>query len=321
MKGWPVSTTHSIVGAIVGFAAVGISVEAIHWDKVGNIVASWVVSPLIAGTISYWLFISVKYLILDTADPFHRAKRIIPIYMWMVGFMISMVTLLKGLKHVGVKLDMGMGDSFSNAALLSALIGLAVAGLGSLLMSRVQEVPNEKNRFHSVERVFAILMVFTACSMAFAHGSNDVANAVGPLAAVASTVQSGGVIASKSAMPWWILMVGATGIVVGLATYGWRVIATVGRKITELTPSRGFAAELGAAGTVVIASGTGLPISTTHTLVGAVLGVGFARGIGALNTRIIGSIFMSWLITLPAGAGLAVVFFYIFKAVFGFESA
>ena len=141
------------------------------------------------------------------------------------------------------------------------------------------------NRFGSVERVFAVLMVFTACSMAFAHGSNDVANAVGPLAAIAGTVQSGGEIAAKSAMPWWILLVGAMGIVVGLATYGWRVITTVGRKITELTPSRGFAAELGAAGTVVIASATGLPISTTHTLVGAVLGVGFARGIGALNLR------------------------------------
>ena len=318
IKGWPVSTTHSIVGAIVGFAAVGISVDAIHWGKVGNIMASWVVSPLIAGTLSYGLFMSVKYLILDTEDPFHRAKRIIPIYMWLVGFMIAMVTLVKGLKHVGIKLDMGLGDDFTNAALASALVGLLVAALGALLLRRIEEVPNEEKRFQSVERVFAVLMVFTACSMAFAHGSNDVANAVGPLAAVVGTVQSGGVIAAKSAMPWWILMVGAAGIVVGLATYGWRVILTVGRKITELTPSRGFAAELGAAGTVVIASATGLPISTTHTLVGAVLGVGFARGIGALNTRIIGSIFMSWLITLPAGAGLAILFFFTFKAIFSF---
>lgn len=318
MQGWPVSTTHSIVGAIVGFAAVGISVDAIHWGKVGSIVASWVVSPLIAGTISYWLFMSVKFLILDTDDPFHRAKRIIPVYMWLVGFMIAMVTLLKGLTHVGVKLDMGLGNDFSNAALASSLIGLAVAIFGSLLLRRIQEVHYEHNRFYSVERVFAVLMVFTACSMAFAHGSNDVANAVGPLAAIVSTVQSGGVISATASMPWWILMVGALGIVTGLATYGWRVIATVGRKITELTPSRGFAAELGAAGTVVIASATGLPISTTHTLVGAVLGVGFARGIGALNTRVIGSIFLSWLITLPAGAGLAIIFFFIFKAVFEF---
>jgi PiT family inorganic phosphate transporter len=316
INGWPVSTTHSIVGAIVGFAAVGISVDAIHWSKVGSIAASWVVSPVIAGTISYGLFMSVKYFILDTANPFDRAKKIIPVYMWLVGFMISMVTLLKGLKHVGIKLDMGLESAFANAAAASALIGLLVAALGARLLQHVQYVPNEQNRFESVERVFAILMVFTACAMAFAHGSNDVANAVGPLAAVASTVQSGGMIAAKSAMPWWILIVGAMGIVIGLATYGWRVIATVGRKITELTPSRGFAAELGAAGTVVIASATGLPISTTHTLVGAVLGVGFARGIGALNTRIVGSILLSWLITLPAGAGLAIIFFFIFKAIF-----
>ena len=159
-------------------------------------------------------------------------------------------------------------------------------------------------------------MIFTACAMAFAHGSNDVANAVGPLAAVASTIASGGDISAKSAMPWWILLLGGGGIVAGLATYGFKVIATVGRKITELTPSRGFAAELGAASTVVFASASGLPISTTHTLVGAVLGVGLARGIAALNLRVIATIFVSWLITLPAGAGLAIVFFFIFKATF-----
>ena len=316
IKGWPVSTTHSIVGAIVGFAAVGISMDAIYWGKVGGIVASWVVSPVLAGSISFALFMSVKALILDTADPFHRAKKFIPIYMWMVGFMISMVTLLKGLKHVGLDFDLGLGSKFANAVPISFLVGLVVAGFGALLLRRVKDIPDEMNRFHSVEQVFAILMVFTACSMAFAHGSNDVANAVGPLAAIASTVQSGGEIAAKSVMPWWILLVGALGIVVGLATYGWRVITTVGRKITELTPSRGFAAELGAAATVVIASATGLPISTTHTLVGAVLGVGFARGIAALNLRVIGNIFMSWIITLPAGAGLAIVFFFLFKGIF-----
>ena len=160
-------------------------------------------------------------------------------------------------------------------------------------------------------------MVFTACAMAFAHGSNDVANAVGPLAAVASTVQSGGEILAKSALPWWILMLGGAGIVAGLATYGFKVIGTVGKKITELTPSRGFAAELAAATTVVIASATGLPISTTHTLVGAILGVGLARGIGALNLGVIGQIFMSWIITLPAGAILAIIFFKIFELTFG----
>jgi PiT family inorganic phosphate transporter len=315
-KGWPVSTTHTIVGAIVGFASVGISVDAVHWDKVGTIVMSWVVSPVMAGTLSFSLFMSVKILILDTDDPFARAKKYIPIYMWMVGFMIAMVTLLKGLKHVGLDFDAGLGSDFANAMPIATVIGLAVAGVGMMFLSRIKDKPNANDRFDSVEQVFAILMVFTACAMAFAHGSNDVANAVGPLAAIASTVQSGGVIAAKSAMPWWILLVGGLGIVIGLATYGWKVIATVGRKITELTPSRGFAAELGAASTVVIASSTGLPISTTHTLVGAVLGVGMARGIGALNLRTIGVIFMSWIITLPVGAGLAIVFFFLFKGIF-----
>jgi len=317
IKGWPVSTTHSIVGAIVGFAAVGISADAVNWGKVSTIVASWVVSPLLAGTISFGLFMSVKALILDTEDPFRRAKKYIPIYMWMVGFMISMVTLLKGLKHVGLDLDLGLGSTFANAIPISVGVGLLVAALGTLMIRNIKEVTGGTQRFASVEKIFGVLMVFTACAMAFAHGSNDVANAVGPLAAVASTVQSGGEIAAKSAVPWWILLVGAVGIVVGLATYGWRVIVTVGKKITELTPSRGFAAELGASATVVIASGTGLPISTTHTLVGAVLGVGFARGIGALNIGVIGNIFASWVITLPAGASLAILFFFVFKGVFG----
>jgi inorganic phosphate transporter, PiT family len=317
MKGWPVSTTHSIIGAIVGFAAVGIGVEAVYWGKVGTIAASWIVSPLLAGTISYALFMSVKILILDTENPFQRAKKFIPVYMWMVGFMISMVTLVKGLTHVGLDLDLGFDSKFANALPLAVGIGLIVAGIGTLLLRRIKELPNQEHRYANVERVFGILMIFTACSMAFAHGSNDVANAVGPLAAVANTVMSGGMISSQAPLPWWILMVGALGIVVGLATYGWKVILTVGRKITELTPSRGFAAELGAASTVVLASGTGLPISTTHTLVGAVLGVGFARGIAALNLRTIGTIFMSWMITLPAGAGLAILFFFMFKGIFG----
>ena len=314
--GWPVSTTHAIVGAIVGFAAVGISPDVVSWGKVGSIVASWLISPLIAGGISFALFVSVQRFILDTEDPFQRAKRFIPVYMWAVGFMISMVTLLKGLKHVGIDLDLGLGSNFANALAVSAGIGLLVAMLGALLLSRIEDQHIAGHRFDSVERVFAILMVFTACAMAFAHGSNDVANAVGPLAAVASTIYSGGVITAESAMPWWILLLGGAGIVTGLATYGFKVIATVGRKITELTPSRGFAAELGAASTVVVASASGLPISTTHTLVGAVLGVGLARGIAALNLRVVATIFVSWLITLPAGAGLAIVFFFSFKAYF-----
>lgn len=313
IMGWPVSTTHSIVGAIVGFAAAGISVDAVAWGKVMKIVASWVVSPVLAGTISFFLFRSVQKYILNTEDPFANAKRYIPVYMFAVGFLIAMVTILKGLKHVFK--DSGFQLNFIESVGIAGLIGLAVAAFGVYLLSKVTYQEDENNRFASVEKVFAILMIFTACAMAFAHGSNDVANAVGPLAAVVNVIQNGSV-AAKSVMPSWILLLGGVGIVLGLATYGFKVIATVGKKITELTPSRGFAAELGAAGTVVLASGTGLPISTTHTLVGAILGVGLARGIGALNLRVIGTIAMSWVITLPAGAGLAIVFFFGLKAIF-----
>ena len=228
--------------------------------------------------------------------------------------MISMVTLTKGLKHVGLEF------SFVQCLMLSIGTGLLVTLIGVHLLKRIKPLTELEqqtgSRFANVERVFAVLMVFTACAMAFAHGSNDVANAVGPLAAITGVVATGS-IAAKSALPWWILVLGGGGIVVGLATLGYRVMLTIGKKITELTPSRGFAAELGAATTVVIASGSGLPISTTHTLVGAVLGVGLARGIAAINLRVVGTIFVSWLITLPAGAVMAIVFFFILRAIFG----
>ncbi|MRI32547.1 phosphate permease [Endozoicomonas sp. OPT23] len=310
--GWPVSTTHSIVGAIVGFASVGISVDAVNWAKVGSIVASWIISPLLSGCIAFMIFMSVQKLILDTEHPFKNAKKYVPIYMFLVGFMMSMVTMVKGLKHIGLPLD------YAESILLAVPVGLLVMLAGKAALSRIEEDVQADKAFHfsSVEKVFGVMMIFTACSMAFAHGSNDVANAVGPMAAVASIIASGGEITGQSAMPSWVLLLGAAGIVVGLATYGYKVMATIGTHITELTPSRGFAAELAAASTVVLATGTGLPISTTHTLVGAVLGVGLARGIGALNLKVIGTIFMSWLITLPAGALLAILYFHILKAVF-----
>jgi len=311
--GWPVSTTHSIVGAIVGFAAVGIGIDAVAWGKVGSIVASWVISPVIAGTVSFLLFTSVKRLILQTSDPFMNAKRYVPFYIFLAGFVVSMVTFLKGLKHVGLSF------TASESIVWSLVFALVISLLGTLMLQRIDNTKKEKNgaMFDGVERIFAVLMVFTACAMAFAHGSNDVANAIGPLAAIVSVVQSGGEIASKSILPPWILLIGASGIVIGLGTLGYRVMMTVGRAITELTPSRGFAAELAAAGTVVVASGTGLPISTTHTLVGAVLGVGLARGIGAINLGVVGKIILSWIVTLPVGAGLSILFFFALKGAFG----
>ena len=310
-KGWPVSTTHSIVGAVVGFAAVGVDMDAVHWVKVGAIVMSWVVSPLLAGVLAYLIFQSINKLIFDTDNPVKYAIKYGPIYLFMVGFLISLVTIKKGLKHVG--LDFTTGEAF----LYATLLGIVVAVLGSALIRRIKIDPAADKDFHytNVEKIFGTMMIFTASAMAFAHGSNDVANAVGPMAAVISIAQTGE-IASKAMLPSWVLLIGGVGIIIGLATLGYRVIITVGKNITELTPSRGFAAEIAAAGTVVLASFTGIPISTTHTLVGAVLGVGFARGISAINLRVVGTIFASWVVTLPAGALLSIIFFFMFKGMF-----
>lgn len=309
-NGWPVSTTHSIVGAIVGFAAVGLGVDAVHWNKVGTIVMSWIISPLTAGFIAFLIYLSVQRLILHQEDPLTKAKRYVPVYIFLAAFTITLVTILKGLKHVG--LDLALRDSY----ILAIAIAILIALIGSYFISKIKPDPKaEKSQhFYTVERVFGVLMVVTACGMAFAHGSNDVANAIGPLAAVIG-IATTGTIAAKSTLPIWVLVIGGAGIVLGLATFGRHVIATVGKKITQLTPSRGFAAELAAATTIVIASGTGMPISTTHTLVGAVLGVGMARGIEAIDLRVVMRIFVSWVVTIPAGAFLAIVFFIIFKAV------
>ncbi|CAN0597888.1 unnamed protein product, partial [Ectocarpus sp. 12 AP-2014] len=233
-RGWPVSTTHSIVGAIVGFGAVGLGVEAVAWGKVGQIASSWIISPLLAGTIGFVLFKSVHHLIFENKDPFAAAKRYVPGYIFLVGFIVSMVTLTKGLSHVGLNL------SFGQSLMLSIVLGIMIMALGVVMQRRVKYVQSANDHFGyaNVERVFGVLMIFTACAMAFAHGSNDVANAVGPLAAVISVVRSEGVIDSAALVPWWVLVLGGAGIVVGLVTYGHKVIATVGTGITELTPSR-----------------------------------------------------------------------------------
>ena len=310
--GWPVSTTHSIIGAIVGFAVVGVSADSVMWGQVGEIVASWVVSPVVSGSIAFCLFLSVQKLVLSTDDPLKYAKRYVPFYMFLVGFVIAMVTLVKGLSHVGINV------TFSESTFLALAFGGLTTAIGVFMLRRLKlsVSASSEEQMQGVERVFGVLMIFTACSMAFAHGSNDVANAIGPLAAINSVIANNGLFEAESALPVWILLLGGLGIVTGLAMWGHRVIRTIGRNITELTPSRGFAAEIAAATTVVIASGTGIPVSTTHTLVGAVLGVGLARGMGALNLGVVGKIFLSWVVTLPAGAILSILFFFIFRGIF-----
>ncbi|MEH8046821.1 inorganic phosphate transporter [Gallibacterium anatis] len=307
--GWPVSTTHTIIGAIVGFACVTIGSDAVEWSSLLGIFGSWIITPFIAGIIAYLIFVSTQKLIFDTDSPLLNAKQFAPFYMGLTIFIISLVTIKKGLKHIGLHLS--NGETFIISLALSI-----IAIIGCFIYLRSQSFEKKASAgFGAVEKVFRILMLLTACSMAFAHGSNDVANAIGPLSAVVSIIDHGGVIAGKTTMAWWVLPLGALGIIAGLAVMGQRVMETIGTGITDLTPSRGFAAQFATATTVILASGTGLPISTTQTLVGAVLGVGFARGIAALNLTVIRNIISSWIITLPAGAIFSIIIFYILKAI------
>ena len=305
--GLPISTTHAIVGAIVGFGAVAIGIDAVNWPKVLQISLSWITSPLLAGVIAFAIFHLIRSTILNKSNPVHQIRKYGPAFFFFVFFIIGLVTLFKGLKHINLDLDL------MEALAGSVALGLIGSGLGAFFIRRVQiGEADPDHRFDQVERIFVVLQILTACAIAFAHGSNDVANAIGPLAAIVNAVENVDLTAKTPIAPW-MLAIGGLGIVIGLATWGYRVMETIGKKITELTPSRGFAAQLAAASTIVLASRLGIPISTTHTLVGAVLGVGLARGITALDLRVVGNILASWIATLPIAAALSVFFYYFFK--------
>lgn len=305
--GLPISTTHSIVGAIVGFGAIGIGFEAVNWSKVGQIILSWLTSPILAGVFAFIIFQITRSKILDRKDPIAQVRKLGPVFFFFVFFIIGLVTMFKGLKPLKLDLDL------TEALIGSVMLGFVGAGLGIVLIRRVHlGAKDPRHRFSQVERIFVILQILTACAIAFAHGSNDVANAIGPLAAVAYAVQELD-LGGKAPVKPWMLAIGGIGIVIGLATWGYRVMETVGKRITELTPSRGFSAQLAAATTIVLASRLGIPISTTHTLVGAVLGVGLARGISAVDLRVVGKIVVSWVATLPIAAGLSIFFYFFFK--------
>ncbi len=370
--GWPVSTTHSIVGAVVGFGVVAGGASGVAWGKIGQIVVSWVASPLLSGTIAFVTFTAIRRSIINVPDPVKATKRWAPGFIFLVFAILTLVTLFKGLKNLKLDLDL------SQALLVAGGVGLVATMIGSVLIRRVR-VPEDSQpdsgpslaaistdlraaarhirkirsvattdveqdvegiqagldtllvkvreneadihtraEFRFVEKVFGYLQILSACFIAFAHGANDVANSIGPLAAVVSLATDGAAaLTAKTPVPTWILGLGAVGIVLGLAIWGWRVIETIGTKITELTPSRAFAATFAAATTIVVASRLGIPISTTHTLVGAVFGVGLARGMESLNRRVVRDIVTSWVVTLPAGAGMSIVFFFVIKGVFG----
>jgi PiT family inorganic phosphate transporter len=340
-KGWPVSTTHSIVGAIVGIGiAVGGSVDVIQWGKVVEIASSWVTSPIAGGLISFLVYKFIHKYMIDTSDPVASTARLAPVLVFYVGFILSLVTVWKGLKNINLDLNtprallvsFGIGLLFAVASIFYLRAWKKSQGkLPSELAGKgAEDSAGERGGYgedylvtRDVQRIFAGLLIVSAAFLAFAHGANDVANAVGPVAGVLDIVKNfskediiaGRELTMKASLPFYVLIIGGIGIVIGLATWGYKVIETIGTKITELTPSRGVAANLGAATTIVLASKViAMPISTTHTLIGSVIGVGLARGSKSLNFGVLRNIGISWVVTIPAGAILAVVIYYIMKA-------
>jgi len=304
--GWPVSTTHSIVGAVVGFGVMAGGMDAINWSKVWSVVMSWVVSPVMGGLVAFLLFRFLTNQVFRRRNPLLYAKRILPYMVFLVCVILANAMFYKGLKN------MHLDFSYPEAMLYAVIVGTISFLISKPLAKKIPDVP--KNKIHeqleATENIFKYLQITTAFYIAFAHGSNDVANAVGPLAAVFSILNSG-TVAMKVAMPTWILALGGGFIVLGLLVWGRRVMETIGSKITEITPSRGFCATFAGATVVLICSKMGLPVSTTHTLVGSVIGVGLARGLPTLNLGIVKEIVMSWLATVPFTALLAAILFKI----------
>ncbi len=300
--GLPVSTTHSIIGAIVGFGVLVGGITAVDWGKLGAVVLSWFISPFVGGAIAFLTFTFIKRTVLSSWNPVRAARRVVPILIFPVTSVLVLSMLYKGLKNL--KLDV----SFNKALVIAVSVGFLSFMIMKVLLNRnVSTRPKKrKEAFAQVEGIFAYLQVGTACYVAFAHGANDVANAIGPFAAIVAVFKSGD-LSMNVPVPMWVLGLGGIGIVVGLGTWGYKVIETIGKKITTITPSRGFSAEFATATTVLVCSKMGLPVSTSHTLVGSVIGVGMARGISALNLGIIWTILKSWVATIPITAALTIV--------------
>jgi PiT family inorganic phosphate transporter len=312
--GMPVSITNAVIGALVGVGAVMLGMNAVHWHQVGYIAISWISSPAIAGVLAFLLFISIRRCILGAENPLQAAERYVPIYLFMVGIVLAFMTALKSFNHFHIQLN-GLQKFIVILATALLVVAIGMYAIKRIRM-KLKFKLNRHTQFHYIENMFSVLMAFTACAMVFAHGSNDVAIAAGPIAGVLTMVNlqsplQGSMLLSS------IILFGCLGVILGLMMYGRKVIETVGSSITTLTPSRAFAATLAAASTVVVSTSTGIPVSATQTLVGAVFGVGLARGIDALNLTVIRNIFMSWIITIPVAAGLATLFFCILRAIFG----
>ena len=310
--GMPVSTTHSIVGAIIGFGILQAGPAHIHWAKLGQIVASWFISPLAGGIMAFCIFKLISRYILSVEKPAAAARKGVPICAFFTFAILILAIIYKGLKNI--HLDLAGPEAIA----ISVLGGFIAATVSAVVIGRERSYNDRlpiAQQLACVEKTFAVLVIITSCTVAFAHGANDVANAIGPLAAVAEIIKNNS-IPGEVSVNIWFLVLGGTGIAVGLATFGYRVMRLVGTKVTEITPSRGVAADLAGMVTVLACSKMGLPISTTHTLIGAILGVGLARGITAIDRKIVGAIFTSWLATVPATAALTILLYLIAKALF-----
>jgi PiT family inorganic phosphate transporter len=305
-RGWPNSTTHSILGAIMGFGIASGGIGLIKWDTIWKIIASWIISPIVGGIIAWLVFLVILRGIIRRKDPRKALIQIVPMLLFLMFFVITLSMFFKGLKNLNLE--------FSNFQIIAISfgIGLIVAIAGRILIPRVVEKGAIGHSRRHVERIFSTLQIMTACYMAFAHGANDVANAIGPLAAVVN-VASGSIETLTNTVPPWTLMLGGAGIVIGLATWGYKVMKTVGMSITMISPTRGFAAEFGAATTVLICSKMGLPVSTTHCLVGAVIGIGLSRGINSVNMKVVKEVAVSWLTTVPVSGVVCALLYYLFK--------
>lgn len=307
--GMPVSITNAVVGALVGFGAIMLGLNAIHWHTVGMIALTWILAPCLAALLGFSLFTMIRKVIMASSDPCRNARYYMPIFFFMIGIVLSFMIVLKDLSQFGIHLD------YWHRLIVTLAVSLATVLIGLLLCLKLyfDRACYQNRRYAYMEKLFSILMFFTACAMIFAHGSNDIAIAVGPIAAIFSLVRHPGNMVSFQSFPGWILLLGCTGVLSGLIFHGHKVIKTVGQHITSLTPSRAFAATISAATAVILATSAGLPVSATQTLVGGIFGVGAARGIAALNVKVIRNILLSWFITVPVCAGLAVFFFYAVK--------
>jgi PiT family inorganic phosphate transporter len=303
----PVSTTHSIIGGVVGFGLVSVGVAGIKWKVVLLVVLSWIVSPVFGGVIAFIIFSIIKKFILSSPEPITRTRKIGPFFTGIVAFILSLAVIYKGLEHLHLNLPI------LEAFLISLLVGAGGFLLGSSLLRRYKE--KDADPYYQVEKMANPLQIISASFQGFSHGANDVANAIGPVAAIVAVVQTQRVD-MQVAIPLWLLLLGGAGLAFGIYVWGHRVMETVGKKITSITPTRGFSAEFGTATTVLLCSRLGMPVSTTHVAVGNIIGVGLARGISAINLEVIKKIISAWVISLPAAGLFTIAIYFILKILF-----